>query len=280
MRSQSISIHDEPKIDCHCHIFDPARFPYNPASPYHPEGHEIGTAAQLAQVFAAHGVERALLVQPNSGYGDDNACMLSAIAESRGRYKGVAVVPHDVPTEDLQRLKSQGIVGVAFNLPFFPRGYYAGTEALLEKLAALDMFLQVQVEGDMLLDILPMLKASEVRLLFDHAGRPVPMRGLDQPGFRALLDFGGSGRAAVKLSGHAKFSELPHPHPDTHQFIAALIEAFGPDNCVWGSDWPFLRARERMDYGPLLTLFHDLVPDADVRRAILWDTPRRLFGFA
>ena len=27
-------IGDEPKVDCHCHILDPARFPYTPANPY------------------------------------------------------------------------------------------------------------------------------------------------------------------------------------------------------------------------------------------------------
>jgi predicted TIM-barrel fold metal-dependent hydrolase len=48
---------------------------------------------------------------------------------------------------------------------------------------------------------------------------------------------------------------------------------------VWGSDWPFLRAPERLDYGPLLTLFEQIVPDAETRHQIQWETPRRLFRF-
>ena len=48
---------------------------------------------------------------------------------------------------------------------------------------------------------------------------------------------------------------------------------------MWGSDWPFLRATERVDYGPLLKLVEALLPDAGERRSVLWDTPRRLFGF-
>jgi hypothetical protein len=35
---------------------------------------------------------------------------------------------------------------------------------------------------------------------------------------------------------------------------------------------------ERVDYGPLLTLLAEQVPDADARRRILWDTPVREFG--
>jgi len=60
--------------------------------------------------------------------------------------------------------------------------------------------------------------------------------------------------------------------------VRALVDAFGPDRCVWGSDWPFLRMPERVDYGPLLTLLAEQVPDADARRRILWDTPVREYG--
>lgn len=63
-------------------------------------------------------------------------------------------------------------------------------------------------------------------------------------------------------------------------FVGALLEAFEPDRCVWGSDWPFLRAPERIDYGPLLALVVELVPDASDRARILRDTPIREFGFA
>ena len=40
----------------------------------------------------------------------------------------------------------------------------------------------------------------------------------------------------------------------------------------------FEDAATRVDYGPLLALFDRWVPDAADRRAIQWDTPRRLFG--
>jgi predicted TIM-barrel fold metal-dependent hydrolase len=53
----------------------------------------------------------------------------------------------------------------------------------------------------------------------------------------------------------------------------------GPERYVWGSDWPFLRAPERMDYGPLLALLERHVPDPADRRRILVDTPRAVLGF-
>jgi predicted TIM-barrel fold metal-dependent hydrolase len=48
---------------------------------------------------------------------------------------------------------------------------------------------------------------------------------------------------------------------------------------MWGSDWPFLRAPERIDYGPLLSLANALLPDEAIRNKVFWETPQRLFGF-
>jgi len=61
--------------------------------------------------------------------------------------------------------------------------------------------------------------------------------------------------------------------------VQSLIQSFGPDSVVWGSDWPFLRAPERIDYGPLLKLIEHLVPKPTDRSKLLWHTPNRLFGF-
>jgi hypothetical protein len=67
-----MSIFDEPKIDCHNHVFDPAAFPYRPDTAYRPAGQEIGTALQFRHVMDCYGVRNALAVGPNSGYGTDS----------------------------------------------------------------------------------------------------------------------------------------------------------------------------------------------------------------
>jgi predicted TIM-barrel fold metal-dependent hydrolase len=76
-----------------------------------------------------------------------------------------------------------------------------------------------------------------------------------------------------------KCSSAGYPYRDAWPYVRALLDRYGPDGCVWGSDWPFLRAPERIDYGTLLTLLAQLVPDPGVRRAVLSETRRRLFGF-
>ena len=269
----------EPRIDCHVHVFDPLRFPYAADAWYTPSPAETGTPDQLGHVLDAHGVGHALLVGPNSGYGLDNRCLLDTIARGASRYKGVAVVRNDASRTELQDLQAQGVVGVAFNVALLGVEHYRDTGPLLERLRELGLWAQVQVEGDQLCDLAPLLRDSGARLLFDHGGRPRPADGVHQAGFEALLGFAATGRAVVKLSGWAKVSQQPYPHADVMPYTRALLQAYTPQALVWASDWPFLRAPARIDYGPLLDLLAQQVPDEAARRAILWDTPQRLFHF-
>ena len=221
----------------------------------------------------------ALIVGPNSGYGLDNRCLLDTIARGAGRYKGVAVVRNDASRVELQDLQAAGIVGVALNVALLGTDFYRNTGPLLDRLRGLGLWAQVQVEKDQLAEMAPLLKDSGARLLFDHCGRPDPRAGTGQAGFAALLGLADTGRAVVKLSSLTKCSALPCPYPDAWPYVQALVEAYTPQSLVWASDWPFLRAPDRIDYGPLLRLFEQRLPDAAARQAIFWDTPRRLFGF-
>ncbi|ATP49964.1 amidohydrolase family protein [Pseudomonas kermanshahensis] len=275
-----MNIFDEPKIDCHNHLFDPARFPYHPDAPYAPSGQEVATLEQFNRVMDAYGVQHALLVGPNSGYHTDNSCLLSALATGQGRFKGVAVVSPDITLDALATLQAQGVVGVAFNPALYGVASLDAADGLFGKLAELDLFAQIQVCEDQLLALRGLLERTSARVLIDHCGRPEVSAGIHQPGFQALLRLAASGRASVKLSGMQKFASADALQAQSSAYVHALLEAFGPQACVWGSDWPFIRQRSRVDYGPLLKLAEQLMPDAQLRRTVMWDTPRRLFGFA
>ena len=274
-----MSVFDEPKIDTHCHVLDPARFPYAPGVAYRPAGQEIAPLEQYLQVMDAYAIRHAVFVGPNSGYGLDNRCLLDALLRGQGRFKGIAVVPNDTDRDALLRLREAGVIGVAFNATVMGVAHYANSGPLLRTLAELDMLLSLQVEHDQLVALRALVEQSGVRTLIDHGGRPAAGRGIDQPGFQALLAMARTGRVAVKLSGYQKFSALPPPYEDTRPFIDALLEAFTLDACLWASDWPFLKAPQRLDVGPLLRQVERLLPDAADRRKLFWDTPRRWLGF-
>ena len=270
---------NDPRIDCHVHVLDPARFPYSPDAPFHPSGGEIATAESLGQVLDAHGVRHALIVGPNSGYQFDNRCLLDAVARGAGRYRGIAVLQPDTSRDELQALQAAGIVGVAFQVAMFGVEAYRGIGPMLERMRDVGMWADVQVQDDQLVSIRPLLEGSGVRIVFDHCGRPDPAAGIGQAGFAELLSMAETGRAFVKLSSFAKASAMPFPHADAWPYVRALIESYTPQALVWGSDWPFLRARTRVDYGPQLAALTRWVPDPAQRAQILWDNPSRIFGF-
>lgn len=274
-----MNVFGEPKIDTHCHVLDPARFPYAPEVAYCPAGQEVAPLEQYEAVMDAYGIRHALFIGPNSGYGLDNRCLLDTLARGQGRFKGIAVVRNDTGRDALRALREQGVIGVAFNATVMGVEHYADAMPLLRTLAELDLLLSLQVEHDQLVALRPLVEGSGVRVMVDHGGRPAAGRGIGQPGFQALLAMARNGRTAVKLSGWQKFSNQPPPYDDARPFAEALLEAFTLDACLWASDWPFLKAPQRLDVGPLLRLVERLLPDEADRRKLFWDTPRRWLGW-
>jgi predicted TIM-barrel fold metal-dependent hydrolase len=275
----NVNFADEQRIDTHCHILDPQRFPYAADVHYRPLGQEIGDQNALQAVMAANGVRHGLLVGPNSSYNLDNRCLLHALATGEGRFKGVAVVPNDTGLEDLAALQAQGVVGVAMNMALNGLAFYAPElPALFQKLESLGMWANIQVEADQLVDLLPHLERTQVKLVFDHCGRPVAARGVQQPGFQSLLALGRAGRAVVKLSGEVKFADQGFPFADARPYWDALIQAFGLSHCTWASDCPYLKAPVRMDYSAMLQRWQTYL-SASERQQLMWDSPKRIFGF-
>ena len=174
---------DEPKIDCHLHLLDPRRFPYHPQAWYHPVENEQGSAEQLIDLFDAFAVRHAVVVGPNSGYDTDNRCLLDLLERGEGRFKGVAVVDNDSSHDDLAALRARGIVGTTMQAALLGVEHFAGAATLLHDLRELGMFADVQVQGDQLAGLAPLLDESGVDVLIDHCGRPDPTKGPDQAGF-------------------------------------------------------------------------------------------------
>jgi predicted TIM-barrel fold metal-dependent hydrolase len=266
--------------DCHAHLFG-HDYPIVPDSSYRPDRSQTGTVDRFLAVLDAHGLSHGLVVSPEP-YGTVNDCITDGIRAANGRLKGIALVRPEVDDRELRRLADAGVVGVRYNLTSFGLRQFRhpATPGLLARLEEMGWFLQVHCRGDELAAAAPMLERSGVRALIDHFGRPEPRAGLEQPGFRALLALGRTGQAVVKLSGPFRCSHRPPPYADVEPYVAAAVEAFTLENCVWGSDWPFVRVDERIDYGPELACLARWFPDERDRAKVLADNPAHLFGFS
>jgi predicted TIM-barrel fold metal-dependent hydrolase len=207
--------------------------------------------------------------------------MLDAMGQSHGRYKGIAVVSPQATENKLLALKRQGIVGVRLHLVRSSPDALSRPDAagFLARLKALEWFVEVYAVGPMWSDLLEPLRQSGVKLLIAHLGEPDVRLGLRQPGFQALCRLGRETDAVVKLSAPFRTAAHPSAYPDVEPFVAAIVDAFGIDRCVWGSDWPFLDVPQRIEYGGLLTLLTRWLPSPEDQERVFWQNPARLFGF-
>ena len=202
---------DEPVVDCHVHVFDPRRLPVRARHLLRPRG-RVGTVAQLVRTHDAHGVRHALLVGPELGVRRGQQLSARRPRDRRRSLPGCGRGARTTCRAPGSRSSgAAGVVGVTLNAALLGVPYYDVAATLLSVLADLDMWADVQVTGDQLPALSPLLANSGVRVVVDHCGRPDPGKGLAAPGFRELLALGRQGRAVVKLSGLVKFSGRPPP---------------------------------------------------------------------
>src|SRR5688572_18079162 len=98
--------------DAHCHVFGPAaKFPYAADAPYWPPDAPL---EQLHKLHSVLGIERAVIVHA-SCHGADMRVTLDAIARSKGRYRGTAIIDETCSEKQFQQIHYGGIGGVRFN---------------------------------------------------------------------------------------------------------------------------------------------------------------------
>ena len=260
--------------DCHFHIFGPqSRFPFIEPRPLDAQD------CTLEELLALHrrlGLERGVVVQTML-YGNDNSCLLDALARHPHRLRGVASVDACITDAALQDLSIAGVVANRFSYRRSPEI----DPGLVHRLHEHGWHPQFWLEGEAQIAAwrTAMLN-SPGNFVIDHMGWQPSERGLDAPGFRIVLECLDTGRCWVKLSGPNRFSaQATYPYADTLKVARALIER-APTRLLWGSDWPHPNWWQAMpNDADLLDLLLDWAPDATDRQRILVDNPAELFGF-
>ncbi len=263
--------------DAHFHVFGPqAQFPFAEGRAYTPAD------APKEELFALHeffGIDRGVVVQ-SAAHGFDNSAAADLIADKKGRYVGIALVPVNVDAAVLKRLDEQGFRGVRFNYV-----KHLGTPPPIDdviklggKLAALGWHLQIHMESSLISELSPSLKLSPVPVVIDHMGRVDAEQGLDQAPFRHLLKLLEDKKIWVKVSGAERVSREGDPYPDAVPFARKLVTDFG-DRTVWGTDWPHPNLKEIPDDGKLVDLIEKMASTEAQRQALLVDNPQRFYGF-
>jgi predicted TIM-barrel fold metal-dependent hydrolase len=260
-------------VDCHAHVM-------RRDAPLAPDRHSAPkrdcSADEYLALLDAHGLSHGVLTAP-SFYGTDNSLLVDALDRARGRLRGTAIVAPEASPEALAELDAHGVVGIRLN--WFRRDTLPDVDSdayrrLLVQVRSLDWHVEIYLEGPKLAHVLPRLREQGARVVVDHFGGPDPARGVACNGFQAVLAGVRAGDTFVKLSASYRQGGV-----DCQRYVDALLDAGGPQQLVWASDWPFVGHEERVSYGACLAELSRWVPDTATRQTILAATSTRLFAF-
>jgi len=269
---QATEPHPLAAVDTHAHVFVRG-LPLATRRRYAPD--YDATPEQYLALLDAHGIRHGVLIQP-SFLGTDNRYLVSALQAAAGRLRGVAVLDTQCDTAELRALADAGVVGMRLNLLGQADPLLGGSawRALLERVNALGWHVEVHAQAARLPGLLPTLLEQGCRVVVDHFGRPDTPHEL-----RHLMRHADTGRVWVKLSAPYRNWTNDACAGTGRQAARMLLDAYGAERLMWGSDWPHTEHRERADYPSSLAWLEGWLDDPAERRAVLSTTPLELFQF-
>ncbi|MCA3633671.1 MAG: amidohydrolase family protein [Methylobacterium sp.] len=213
--------------------------------------------ARYMRVLSDHDIGCGVLIQP-SFLGYDNSYLLESLDIYSQALRGVVVVPHDISDDALIDMNQRGVVGIRFNMIGKDIAEIGVPDArsLLKRIANLGWHVEIQAPGAAIPTALRHMEHFEGHIVIDHFGLPDPRLGLRDPGFRALLREGETGRTFVKLSAGYRCHGL-----DVAPLAGALLATLGPRRLLWGSDWPWTQFEKDRSYAQVSADLSRWMPD-------------------
>ena len=262
--------------DSHAHVFG-AREKYG----YAADRQYTPPPVLLKDYLAMHdavGFTRGVIVQ-SGVHGADNSVIVDAIAQSNGRLRGIALLREDITDAELDALDHAGVRGFRANLVAKIGVQFDAAKKLAARVARLGWHAQFLMDIENFPDFDHIAAEFPSVMMIDHMGRPDVAKGVNAPGFQALLRALKTGRVWTKLSAPYRTSRAPIPYDDLNPFARALAAA-APAQLVFGTDWPHVMMEGEMpNTGTLVEQLAVWAPDAAMRTKILVDNPARLYRF-
>jgi len=234
-------------LDSHLHVWAPPEqseeFPYFPGQ----EPTLPGSAEFLLESFEEAGVDGALIVQPIN-HKFDHSYVSSVINKYPGKFVGACLAD---PTEggggasELRRLvQEEGYRAVRFNPYLWPKGAPM-TDAVGREMFQAAGELGAAVGFMCFQGLMLHIKDIETlctdypstKVLIDHFGF---CKGTGGEDWRRLLALARFPQVYVKTSAFFRVSAEQFPYADTQAQVLQLVDAFGANRLIWGSDFPFV----------------------------------------
>jgi predicted TIM-barrel fold metal-dependent hydrolase len=235
-------------IDAHVHVWTPDTGHYPLAKGFAKADMKPAsfTPEELFKHTKPAGVDRINLIQM-SYYGFDNSYMLDMIALYKGTFVGTAVIDPQGTNPDrlMTELAKKGVR--AFRI--YPKltkaeiGKWlqpAGYQKMFAQAARNNQALSCLIDPDALPEIDRMSKKYPgTPVIIDHLARIGVTGTIDDKDTKALCDLAKHKKVMVKVGAFYALGKKKAPYTDLAGLIEKVVEAFGPQRCMWESDCPF-----------------------------------------
>ncbi len=236
--------------------------------------------------MAASSVDRAVIVQP-SCYGGDHTYLTETLRRYPDAFAAACLVDPTAPdaAEQLAVRHAEGYRGLRLN----PAGASDDapwlddpmTAPIWDKAAELGTIISLLILPHQMTRAAAMIaRYPQVPVIIDHLGRPQVALGEPEGVYADTLALAQFPNVYMKISGLPVSSAEAYPYRDVWPYVQLALSHFGPDHCMWATDFPWIT--EQCGYDVCLRLVteqFDFLTTAE-RRALLGGTAARLWGFA
>jgi len=262
-------------VESHAHLYSEHEQLYPPGSarPHRPPP-GTGTVQHLERMRREVGITHVVAVQTFSFYRCDNRLMAAAVAANGDWMTGVCNLPSDGPDspQELERLAAGGVRGLRLEYPQAGGSFYhPGSAALCARARDLGMVVNIHASGtDHYADAARLLtEFPELTFCLDHCGyaRPEAPEVLEN-----VLGL------AEHANLHMKMSFWAERDPEYVAIGRRILEAYGPDHCMWGGNFPAELWHPKLSYADHLAVLREEICQTEVEReAVLRETPLRVW---
>ena len=257
------------RIDSHHHVWALSRGDYDWLTAQHyPNLLEDYTAADLVPHLEKYGIDASVLIQAADTVAETEY-MLSVGAENhfiKAVVGWVDMTAADAP-QVLERLAGDSLLrGIRPSLMNYEPQWLLGhaQQRALKTLGALGLVFDALAWPSQLDSLLrAMVREPELGFVINHFGYP-DIAGGNISGWKTVMrQFARETHARVKFSGILMELGDTRSDDDFREVADYLLEYFGPQRIMWGSDWPHLLADSDYDkwYGLSRRLLQGVEPE-------------------